>query len=250
MQVKGTRLSPILSSCRMHSHPCWELILNISGHGIESISGKETPFFPSSITLCPPDTPHGKRCDASHREWMDISLQFQDDSGRFQPQRLHFQDDPGHSVETLLRLLQGIYYNPSPHSRQAACAMAEAICQLILSWDENHQSDRITQQMKNDIFLHFSDPDFSVIEAMQRMNYCPDHIRRVFRQDTGITPTAYLTKIRLDHARELLLRPVSPAYSIREIAQRCGFDDPDYFCRLFHKETGCSPRDYRKGQEE
>ena len=246
MQIMGTRISPPLSICRMHSHPWWEIILNLSGQGTETLGGEDFPFFPGSITLCPPDMPHSKQCDASSGVWQDISLQFQDDAGHFPPQKLRGEDDSVHSAETLLRLIHSIYYNPAPHVHLAAAAILEGICHLILGWDENSQTDRITQRLKADIFRHFSNPDFSVMDAMQKMNYCPDHIRRVFRQDTGMTPTAYLNKIRLEHARELLLRPVSPAYSIQDIAHRSGFDDPDYFCRLFHKETGLSPRDYRK----
>ena len=245
MRIFSTRLSPMLTSCRMHSHPCWEIILNISGRGVETLGEESAPFYPGSILICPPDVPHSKHCGPDGEEWQDISIQFQDDTGRFQPRRLRLEDDSHHSVETLLRLLQGIYYTPSPHAHQAACAMTEAVCQLILGQDEN-QADKITERLKADISRHFSDPDFSVISSMQQMNYCADHIRRVFRQDTGLTPTAYLTKFRLEHAKNLLRSPVSPAYSIREIAQRSGFDDPDYFCRLFHKETGLSPREFRK----
>ena len=85
------------------------------------------------------------------------------------------------------------------------------------------------------------------MDAMQKMNYCPDHIRRVFRKDMGMPPTAFLMQTRLVHARQLL-GTGDASYSIREISDLSGFYDPEYFCKCFHRFYGCSPRDYRNRQ--
>ena len=67
----------------------------------------------------------------------------------------------------------------------------------------------------------------------------------LFRRTTGRTPTQYVTKLRMSLARKLLSETSMP---INEIAEACGYADPFYFSRVFTKETGVSPRAYRKGE--
>jgi AraC-like DNA-binding protein len=63
-----------------------------------------------------------------------------------------------------------------------------------------------------------------------------------FKKHTGISPIQYLTQIRMDSAKHLLKSSMLP---IKKIAEESGFPDSFYFSRLFVKETGMSPRDYR-----
>lgn len=65
---------------------------------------------------------------------------------------------------------------------------------------------------------------------------------RIFRQYTGFTPLQYIISLRMMNARELLL---NPSYSISEVAAMVGYDDPLYFSRLFKRNVGVTPRDYR-----
>lgn len=66
---------------------------------------------------------------------------------------------------------------------------------------------------------------------------------RQFKLYTGMTPLQYLLDVRLNIAKNLL---ETTDYSINEISTLVGYDNALYFSRLFHKHTGCSPREYRK----
>jgi AraC-like DNA-binding protein len=59
----------------------------------------------------------------------------------------------------------------------------------------------------------------------------------------GIPPHRYMQEAKLSLARRLLRESDLP---ITEIADVLGYDDPLYFSRLFRREVGLSPRDYRK----
>jgi AraC family L-rhamnose operon regulatory protein RhaS len=61
--------------------------------------------------------------------------------------------------------------------------------------------------------------------------------RRAFSHHTGLSPHRYLLDIRLARARQLLSHG---SLSIKEIALRTGFEDANYFSRLFHKKMGVS----------
>ncbi len=66
---------------------------------------------------------------------------------------------------------------------------------------------------------------------------------RNFKKYTGITPMQYIVSIRIANAQMLL---ETTQYSITEIARIVGYENPLYFSRLFHKQKGFSPSQYRK----
>ena len=68
---------------------------------------------------------------------------------------------------------------------------------------------------------------------------------RVFRNDTGGTVGEHLTRVRIDASRKLLLTSLP----VSAVARLVGFEDPYYFSRVFHKETGLSPSAFRAQNE-
>lgn len=40
MELNGTAISPLLHECAAHMHPCWEIILNIRGKGVETVGSR------------------------------------------------------------------------------------------------------------------------------------------------------------------------------------------------------------------
>ena len=65
-----------------------------------------------------------------------------------------------------------------------------------------------------------------------------------FRKVTNLTPAHFLSRARLEKSRELLVE--QQAQSITDIAFACGFSSSQYFAGAFHKEFGCSPREFRE----
>ncbi len=65
----------------------------------------------------------------------------------------------------------------------------------------------------------------------------------LFTQQVGRAPGVYRNELRLEHAKELLLMTELP---IGEIGALVGFQNPNYFSRLFTSAVGCTPSSYRK----
>jgi AraC-like DNA-binding protein len=70
----------------------------------------------------------------------------------------------------------------------------------------------------------------------------PSHFSREIKRRLGRTFTALLTRIRVEHAAELLARTDKP---VGLVALECGFGDQSYFTKVFRRAAGLTPRAYR-----
>lgn len=80
-------------------------------------------------------------------------------------------------------------------------------------------------------------------ELAKKFGYSQEHFCRLFREVTQFTPMQYLRVFRLERAMQLLNEN---KYSIGEIAERCGFTDPNYFTRCFRDFFGTTPTAMQK----
>ncbi len=70
------------------------------------------------------------------------------------------------------------------------------------------------------------------------------HFERAFRQALGVPPHGYVLQKRVSAARDLLL--IQPRLSIQEIATRTGFSSSSHLVSAFRRQTGYSPREFRR----
>ncbi|MCF7816363.1 MAG: helix-turn-helix domain-containing protein [Kiritimatiellales bacterium] len=74
-------------------------------------------------------------------------------------------------------------------------------------------------------------------------NMSPTSLRRTFSEILGVSPMTYLQQLRVKKSMQLL---VDPMRAISDIAFSVGFNDSGYFSRVFKKEAGCSPKEFRE----
>ena len=68
------------------------------------------------------------------------------------------------------------------------------------------------------------------------------HLVRVFKQEIGIPPGKYMTNVRIEAVKSLLL---TDEYNLEMIAGLTGFSGANYLCRVFKREVGLSPAAWR-----
>ena len=84
------------------------------------------------------------------------------------------------------------------------------------------------------------------ISAEQLADCChcsTTYLSRVFKKRTGVNINVYINKVRIEISKHDLLMSAS---SISDIALNTGFNDPNYFCRVFNQLTGISPTEFRR----
>ena len=82
----------------------------------------------------------------------------------------------------------------------------------------------------------------SVAELAEAYGMSEGHFIRQFKAYTGQTPLEYRAFKKTETAKSLL---VGTDMSVTDISLSLGFDDPLYFSRVFKRQTGISPREYR-----
>ena len=70
------------------------------------------------------------------------------------------------------------------------------------------------------------------------------HFSRQFEKVRGISPGRYLASLRLEEAMRLI---ASSQFTVKRVAEQCGFGDANYFCKVFRRSFGVSPGTYRSG---
>ncbi|GHV18771.1 hypothetical protein FACS189493_8350 [Spirochaetia bacterium] len=81
----------------------------------------------------------------------------------------------------------------------------------------------------------------------KQFNIGSSNLSHYFTGETGMTLTEYINRKRLEYAKFLL---GSSGMYIHEIAEECGFQDGNYFIRLFKREYGKTPKDYQEALHE
>ena len=89
---------------------------------------------------------------------------------------------------------------------------------------------------------HYQDPDLTVQDAAHDLGFTNTYLCAAYKKSCGKTINQHLTQIRIRHAKELLANSTQKLY---EVAKNVGYADGKYFTKLFTRETGLSPKEYR-----
>lgn len=94
----------------------------------------------------------------------------------------------------------------------------------------------------NHIEFYLNTP-LSLSAISKRFNVSSPYLSGLFKKETGMTITDYINNQRIREAQKLLIRSNMP---IQDIASMVGFQDVNYFTKLFRRTFGKAPREYRK----
>ena len=84
--------------------------------------------------------------------------------------------------------------------------------------------------------------DISLDDVSGQVNISPYYFSKIFKDETGENFIEYLTRVRIERAKELL---VDANISVKEAGIQSGYSDPNYFSRIFKKQMDMTPSEYK-----
>lgn len=146
------------------------------------------------------------------------------------------QTCPG-AAESLYRL----HASQNLASLQSCSTAYSLLCELAQATPTHKNIPPLISSALAEIHAHYADV-YGIEELATSLGVSKSHLVRTFTSAVGISPGKYLTSVRLDAAKRLLLHR---EYTLETIANLCGFAGANYFCHVFKKEIGETPANWR-----
>jgi len=228
----------------LHQHSAFEITLVTNGTASVTFDDKEHFLSQGMISLIPPGYPHIQATKGGHRR-LGFSLMLDNEAPIIQllyncfstpfiayiPELLefvleleeHFQLKTLASIHKIRNILECIVLRCIDQVKKQD--KNQSFYEKLIEYFKCNISKKINMKdLTNEFFM-----SQTLIECMVHKEY-------------GCGAIHLFIKLKLDHSRKLLLDTNIP---INEIANHLGFEDQSYFSRIFKKQTGLSPRDYR-----
>lgn len=125
-------------------------------------------------------------------------------------------------------------------AEQSALAY-EVLTKLSLEFEKKEMLPFLVLAAIEEIHLHYPEV-YGIEELAINLEVSKSHLIRIFHQHQGITPGKYLLNVRLEAAKRYLQNN----FSLELTAAMSGFSSASYFCKVFKKEIGETPIQWKK----
>jgi AraC-like DNA-binding protein len=135
----------------------------------------------------------------------------------------------------------------TPGLQQVMAARTGVLLSLISSSNQplpmkSHSESGMVEQARS-LMCSPDTRELALEDIAERLNVSYSTFRRAFREHAGVSPHRYRLHVKVSVARELLR---NTDRLVKEIGCHCGFDDEQYFCRIFKRLTGNTPSEFRQ----
>ena len=147
----------------------------------------------------------------------------------------------GGSCPAAAELMDRLAEEKAAHSRARSQLAYALLCELADADSAASALPPLVQAAIEDIRANYAGL-YGVEELSERLGVSKSHLVRTFTAAIGVPPGKYLTTVRVEAAQRLLLHR---EYTLDVVASLCGFSGANCLCRVFKKETGHSPAQWR-----
>lgn len=168
------------------------------------------------------------------------------ESGFYDVQKFSVPIRTGHAIDHILQAMNSLAHEPfkSPMDEHLLLSLL-CYCQAMLVKPElalKSHSETVYQGICIYIQENFH-RSITRSSIAQRFNISPNHLSRLFRKQGHMTLADYITLVRIDRAKFMLKKY---EFRLQEVANRCGYQDANYFYRVFKSKVGMTPSEYRE----
>ncbi len=111
-----------------------------------------------------------------------------------------------------------------------------------ISCENKQKNSFVIKHITTYVQNHYNDKQLSIQSIADKVFLTPTYISCLYKKKTGQTISQYIQDYRLQKAEEFLK---NPEYKIYQISGMVGYEDAHYFARIFKKQTGLKPSDFR-----
>jgi AraC-like DNA-binding protein len=212
-------------------------VLYTHGRGAITVGDLPVPFEPGTIVCLPPILPHRETSESGFRNIHFTLDAFPAPAGAVPS----FRDEEHQPFLTTCNTLLHEYHLRQPGWEMITQSLFAVLMSYFTRWQDRSTAPPYVAQLKSILVRNLHDVDFDTGAAMRQLPVSPNHLRRAFVKSTGKTPLQFLIDMRINEARMLL---AMGGYEVKEVAMRCGFNDPYYFSRMFKQTAGVSPTQF------
>lgn len=238
---------------RPNGFPLWQIFYDVSGSGEFFLDGERAVLYPEQFAILEPNIRHGYQSLGG--DWVIHSLGFDGDACikiltclKLNRQGIYSLSNPALFRSHLLMLAQ---LASVAKPRLDLCS--KELYSLLLDLAGNVRRLPMSPVVEGtglikEIVLYLEDhyaEDLSLDDLSVQFHKTPEYLCSSFKSVTGETIMHYLRRIRIHHAKVLLME--APDAGIKEVSVSCGFNSVSYFGRVFKEVTGYTPQGYRLG---
>ncbi len=227
--------------------PNYELVLVIDGNGWITMEDETFSVGKGDLVFFRPEMKHSLFVrEKPYMEFFGVHFMPTQEMDRIPiPDKAHI--DSIRHLESQFKTLLVAYRQIDNLAKWRQNLLAEQLlCDILTMLQTQKESASLNKIQKVLRCIH-EDPfrEMPLTELLQIAGIQKSAFLEQFRHVTGTTPTQYITGLRLEYARDLLIETDLP---VGVVAERCGFSDPFYFSRCFKKRYMLSPNHYRQAQ--
>ena len=153
-------------------------------------------------------------------------------------------DDFSYCRQALRMQITDYILKPVNYAEFGACIdnLKISLFERRLAEEPEQQEDRVMTRITRYLQEHLAE-DVSLSVLAEEFHLNPQYISQLFKNEIGVGFLAYLTSIRMEKAKKLLL---STSLSVAEVAQQAGYADYRVFTKVFKKAEGITPSQFRR----
>jgi AraC family transcriptional regulator len=229
-----------------HAHELSHFCLVLAGCYQEHIAGKPFERGPAALVYYPPDVSHREEHFTRGRH-----LLVEIDWKRLEKVRdygARLSEPVFMGSDSSLWLAARMYREFTERDRFSRLALESITTELLIAASrqgprrQERKPPPWLERVKEFLRENFSEPP-TLDELAKAAGVHPTHLTRVFRQFEHCTVGDYVRVVRIEYARERMLKSNQP---LVEIALAAGFADQPHFTRSFKRITGLTPTDFRR----
>ncbi len=231
--------------------PHFQLIVCTEGEGVVLLDKKENVISKGKAIFLPPETKH--KYYKTSDEWKIIWAIFDGREAKSVLEAFDFLKEKVVSIKNLNAvesifseifdtIKQNSYYSGFQTSSMLYNLIIELNKQKVLCSSKNEKIKCVQMKPLVDYMEDNYARDLSLEELSNLLGFSPQYICRLFKECLNARPFEHLARIRITHAKEMLL---NTEMAVSSISEAVGYKDCSYFCSVFKRYERISPAEFR-----